>query len=152
MSLTEKYPTMHRNTRLIEQCLADPLNKTPGGKRRHPKYSLQQWNIRIHCFDIQRNNKWRRITIPEKDYVMRNWINELFRYWASSHWIEGNNWRIGKYARLNQMLSRHIREIVHHMYIHLNERGLKHTECEVSDAMYRYFTRCTNSQHLEREY
>ena len=152
MSRIEKYPTMHPSENLIAQCLADPFNKTPGGKRRHPKYSLFQWRVESHCFDIERKGRWRRITVPKTDYAMRNMIMQLFRAYAAKAWFEGNNWRIKKYFDQLTWTNRRIRDIEYDIYIHLNRCGIPHTECEVCDAMYRYFTRCTNGQLLEREY
>lgn len=153
MSLIQKYPTMHPNEKLIELCLEDPFNKSPGGKRRHPKYSLYQWRFETHRFDIQRKNQWRRITVPKTDYVMRNMINRLFRSYASKAWIETNNWRITKHFDMLEWNNRQIRKFEYLIHDHLNARSTQeYTECEVCDAMYRYFTRCTNGQHLEREY
>ena len=154
MSLIEKYPTMHPDEEFIERCLKDPFNKSPGGKRRHPKYSLCHWRFKVHRFAIQRNNQWRKITVPETDYLMRNWINDLFRSYASIAWIETNNYRITKYFDMLKWHNRRVRQLessIHHR-INQNIEWNVYTECEVADAMYRYFTRCTNGQHLEREY
>ena len=79
-------------------------------------------------------------------------IMQLFRAYAAKAWFEGNNWRIKKYFDQLTWTNRRIRDIEYDIYIHLNRCGIPHTECEVCDAMYRYFTRCTNGQLLEREY
>ena len=69
MILTEKYPTMHPNTRLIGDCLADPWNIGFDGKPRHPKFSGVQYQVRTHTFDVGRSP-----TIDARPWILH--INE----------------------------------------------------------------------------
>tara|TARA_R100000152_G_C6649267_1_gene91357 strand:- start:46 stop:519 length:474 start_codon:yes stop_codon:yes gene_type:complete len=61
MSLLEKYPTMPRSEKLIRQCLNDPKNIGYDRRKRHPKFSRQQYNVRVIVFKIAGANLTLRI-------------------------------------------------------------------------------------------
>lgn len=155
MSLTEKYPTMRPNPRMIEQCLNDPYNFGFGGKRRHPKFSSKQWDVRTHVFDVQ--DSWfssgptKRYRINEVDdpYIWEA-INKMFSAIADRQWASETNYRIAKYHGTILRCQRYELKMLYYITDKLNEKygteDIIFRPEGVQSGLNAYLDRATNGQ------
>lgn len=156
MTLTEKYPNMRPNPRMIEQCLNDSSNFGFNGKRRHPKFSSKQWDVRTHVFDVQ--DPWfpgkpaKRCRINEVDdpYIW-DAINKMLGAIADRQWASETNYRITKYHGTILKITRYELKMLYYITDKMNEKygspGVITFRPEgVQSGLNAYLDRATNGQ------
>ena len=120
-----------------------------GGKRRHPKFSSKQWDVRTHVFDVSDPAKRYRINEVDDPYIWEA-INKMFSAIADRQWASETNYRIAKYHGTILRCQRYELKMLYYITDKLNEKygtdDIIFRPEGVQSGLNAYLDRATNGQ------